>query len=209
MADRLLGGQEQWSSFGIPRYEFNVANEDPLILGRLIQPTPESDDIGHWVFYKTRPYASPGYKGKLTINIGEATGLETTGKGWDLAGNSLDNDPSLIEEPVAQNSLLNHFVTTEPDRSYSWGGAPNYDRLSPLLVEGILEGDYSVLIYLNSSLSTYQLLYNVPFHSGFWMWKREVGTNNIDFIVHDPEEVALSHSIPTTYPLTFSLKINP
>jgi hypothetical protein len=161
-------GETGWSSVEEGRNAWFVPCDwDATNLG----PLPDTGDGSFWQCYSNGMCFSD-YKGILTLHIGDDLSCPVGGPGEDLAGNQLDGDPSSVcgpRQPFPSTDWENWGgYETGDDGSYSWGGAPDYRRVSSSLVRGIYS-NHSLEVDLPSSVQEALFVGDCPYWCGFWM----------------------------------------
>lgn len=210
----------QWASYYEGPNQMVLAEPDPIIPEGLFEetvPPLEEDIIGHWLFYRSRSYVDPGYVGDLLIKIG-ASPVQTipnAGLGLDLAGNSVDTDPSSIETPIEWATIPSPSL--EPDGSYLMLNSMSYEHIADCLFQGTAIMDNSIIcsvvpVYIEDihtgysfgySVGTIEEVFECPSRKGFWMWEwyGETFMDGIDLVVYEPDNEHYNEKIATMYPI--------
>ncbi len=200
------GGEVRWSSLWNKLHWFFPSEMNPTIPSEYLYPDPTQDDYGHWVFYETKRYSSPGYVGSLTLNVGNAS-IPISGEGLDLAGNSLDPDPSTIAPTQTLTNSTSLYDGYEPDDSYTWVSAPTYWNNEPFgpLVWGT-NGFCDFFIEINPEFYP-QVPYagcngyyaDCPWWHGFWVFAWNQPEADIITALYYPDGTYNTIHVPMRY----------
>jgi hypothetical protein len=190
----------QWSSMDHRLHWFHPSEQDPNIPSEYLSPSPQNDEKGHWMFYKSSGYSDPGYVGLLRITIGNNNMIPNTGLGLDLAGNPLDVNPETVDPvisilqmpPTLDIALVNtdsYEYGTPPEYSeipfsdeYLWGSTGLRDftvQIDPDLQDVIYFTGYRADCPWNHGFWTFGLDYDPPVWDGyFWFHASIVEPDN-------------------------------
>jgi hypothetical protein len=204
------GGIVRWSSLWDKHHLFFPSEMNPIIPSEYLDPAPTQDDYGHWVFFETMGYNTPGYVGSLTLNVGDAS-ISLSGEGLDLAGNSLDPDPSTIAPTQSLTNRTSLYDRAEPDDSYTWVSAPTYSSIEPWSPHVVgTNGFYDFYMQIDpefypddqgypGSTGCRGCFADCPWWHGFWVFSYNMWEADVITAIYYPDETYNTIHVPMRY----------